>query len=59
MLELILLLPCRRDCAASDAEVAVGGMMCDDSQFRMLKSFADSEAAKKPVWTEEIDQDVV
>jgi hypothetical protein len=32
--------------------------MCDDAQFRMLKSFADTEAAKEPVWAGEIDQDV-
>lgn len=50
---------CRRDCIGSDAEVAVGGMMCDESQFRMMRSFADTEAARAPVWAEEIEQDVM
>ena len=50
---------CRRlDSVGSDAEVKVGGMMCDVSQFDMLRAFAESECASSPTWAVDIDQDV-
>lgn len=49
----------RFELVVNDAEVKVGGMLCDRSHFDMLKSFAESEAKGSGAsWAADIDQDV-
>ncbi len=49
----------RFELVVNDAEVKVGGMLCDRAHFDMLKSFAESEAkGAGATWAMDIDQDV-
>jgi hypothetical protein len=48
----------RLDSVGNDAEVTIGGMLCDQQHYDMLKAFAEAESRSKPTWSNDIDQDV-